>query len=140
MRREHGVTGEQVGIARIVGERESWPMSQLRARLSMHPATLGQVLARLEERGLVRTSPDGDDGRRRNVALTARGRDLLAAIPLVGPVRLRTAHADPAELEALTRGFELAVELFGLARFADDPDFIDVRPIDTKSTDTQEQR
>jgi DNA-binding MarR family transcriptional regulator len=127
LRSEHDITGEQVGIARIIGERESWPMAQLRERLSMHPATLGQVLARLGERGIVQTNPDGADGRRRVVALTAEGRDLLSVIPMVGPVRLRTAAVDPDYLDMLTTAFNRAVELFGLEEWADDSALIDTK-------------
>jgi DNA-binding MarR family transcriptional regulator len=121
LRRTTGATGEQVAICRIVAERDAWAMSELRARLTMHPATLGQAVARLEERGLVRTRPDESDGRRRQVSITQVGRDLLGAIPLVGPVRLRATEASLEDLAAMTRGFTLAIELFGLQPWADDP-------------------
>ncbi|WP_051208549.1 MarR family winged helix-turn-helix transcriptional regulator [Propionicicella superfundia] len=125
MRLAHGLTGEQVALCRIVAERESWSMSELRDRLTMHPATLGQALARLEGRGCVETRPDGTDGRRRLVTMTQRGRDVLARIPVVGPVRLRTVTADPVDLAALAAAFTRAVEVFGLSPWADDPATID---------------
>lgn len=119
------VSGEQVAIARIVGERESWPLADLRARLSMHPATLGQTLARLATRGLVDLAADPADRRRRQVALTADGRALLARLPLVGPVRLRSVPAPDDELAALATAFDRALVLFGLEPWADDDTRVD---------------
>lgn len=115
---KHGVTGEQVAIARIVAERSEWPMVQLRERMSMHPATVGQLIGRAQDKGLVEVRQDAADGRRRVVAVTDRGRELLAALPLTGPVRLRSVPADPAQLDALAQAFDQAVELFGLGPWA----------------------
>ncbi len=83
-------------------------------RLTMHPATLGQSIDRLATRELVTTDCDPRDRRRRIVAVTAAGRALLAGIPLVGPVRLRTQDADPDRLARLATAFDDAVDLFGL--------------------------
>lgn len=120
-RASHGVTGEQVAVLRIVAERDPWPYAELRSRLSMHPATLGQLLARLEEKALVSIAAAPDDARRRHVTVAPAGTRLLAELPLVGPVRLRTVDADPAALRRLTEAFDEAVELFGLTAFAPDP-------------------
>ncbi|MFG1625143.1 MarR family transcriptional regulator [Kribbella sp. NPDC049227] len=118
VRREYGLTGEQLAMLRIVGEQESWRMEELRGRLVMHPATLGQAVDRLAGRGLVLVEPDPSDGRRRNVAATDAGRELLAGIPLAGPVRLRAVDADPDRLARLADAFDDAVELFGLEKWA----------------------
>lgn len=45
--------------------------------LGIDRATVGQVVGRLEARGLLQRKLDPKDGRRRIVALTSRGRDLL---------------------------------------------------------------
>jgi DNA-binding MarR family transcriptional regulator len=127
MKLTHKVSGEQVAIARILAEQPAWPVSTLRDRLSMHPATLGQSLARLEKRGFVQTDVDPADRRRRVVALTDAGRALVAAIPPVGPVRLRTVDADADDLDLLAAAFNRAVDLFGLQPWADDPRTIDTR-------------
>lgn len=119
LRTEH-VTGEQVAIARIVGERGTWALAELRGRLSMHPATLGQTLARLAARGLVELTSDPADRRRRHVTLTPDGQALLDRLPLVGPVRLRTAPVPDDELAALAAAFDRAIALFGLEPWADD--------------------
>lgn len=87
-------------------------------RLVMHPATLGQAVDRLAGRGLVLVAPDPSDGRRRNVATTDAGRELLAGIPLAGPLRLRAVDTDPDRLARLADAFDDAIELFGLEKWA----------------------
>jgi len=125
LRSQYGLTGEQLSIARILGESDCWSLSELRQRLTMHPATLGQALARLQAHGLVDIWPDQADGRRRMVRLTDQGREVIGTVPLVGPVRLRTMPADPDQLALLTQAFTLAVDIFGFAPYAGDPRVID---------------
>lgn len=121
LEREHGVTGAQLAILRIVREWSAGgglALSVLRERLVMHPATLGQLLDRLATRGLVDVSPDPDDRRRRLVILTAEGERLVTAAPLAGPVRLRYKPADPATLRRLAQALDDAIVLFGLEEYA----------------------
>jgi DNA-binding MarR family transcriptional regulator len=118
VKRDHGVSGEQLALLRILGERDSWELSDLRSRLSMHPATLGQSIDRLAERKLVGVGPSSADRRRRIVTLTPAGRALIAAVPLVGPVRLRSLKTDPERLERVREAFDDAVILFGVERWA----------------------
>ncbi|MEO6636336.1 MAG: MarR family transcriptional regulator [Devosia sp.] len=115
LRREFGITGLQLGVLRILGERPSLPLAALRKSLVMHAATLGQSIDELRVMELVSVSRDGRDKRARNVALTDKGRELMARAPLGGPVRLREIEAEPARLDALKAAFEDAIELFGLA-------------------------
>jgi MarR family transcriptional regulator, temperature-dependent positive regulator of motility len=119
LEREHGVTGAQLAILRIVREwsvsgADGVPLSTMRERLVMHPATLGQLLDRLAGRGLVDVSPDPGDRRRRLVRLTAEGERLVGAAPLAGPVRLRYQSADPTTLRRLAQALDDAIVLFGL--------------------------
>jgi len=93
-------------------------LAELKSRLALHPASLGQLIARLADKGLVAVSPDPADQRRRLVELTEDGRRLLAEAPLAGPVRLRHQPPDSATLAALTDGFDRAIEAFGLTRHA----------------------
>jgi DNA-binding MarR family transcriptional regulator len=101
---EHGITGAQLGILRIVAE--------------MEPVTLGQLVDRLAVRGLVVRTPGADDRRLREVTLTSLGARTLRGAPLAGPVRLRSAVAEPARLRALADAFTDAVTLFGLEEWA----------------------
>jgi MarR family transcriptional regulator, temperature-dependent positive regulator of motility len=115
LERQHNITGAQLAILRIVAELgPRVRLSDLRQRLVMHPATLGQLLDRLAVRGLVALSVDESDRRRRLVEVTGAGRRLIAAAPLAGPVRLRHVDVEPHRLEHLTEALTDAVVLFGL--------------------------
>jgi DNA-binding MarR family transcriptional regulator len=120
LEREHGVTGAQLAILRIVREwsaGDGVALSAVRERLVMHPATLGQLLDRLAARGLVDVSPDPGDRRRRLVRLTEEGERLVEAAPLAGPVRLRYQPADRTTLRRLAQALDDAIVLFGLEGF-----------------------
>lgn len=52
----------------------------LAAHIAVDVATLGQVAQRLEERGLVAREADEDDRRRKRIALTAEGLNLLRKV------------------------------------------------------------
>jgi DNA-binding MarR family transcriptional regulator len=116
--RSHGVTATQLAILRLIKE---WGpevrLADLRSRLLMHPATLGQLLDRLAGRGLVDLASDPLDRRRRVVRLTAAGRKVVANAPLAGPVRLRHTEEDPRRLRRLAKALDDALVLFGLAEY-----------------------
>jgi DNA-binding MarR family transcriptional regulator len=119
LRERCGVTGAQLAMLRILAERPV-TLADLRGRLAMHPATLGQLIDRLVRLGLVERAMDRDDRRKRLVQPTAAGRRLLAEAPLVGPVRLRREAADPERLRRLAAAFDDAIELFGLKEWSND--------------------
>lgn len=115
VKQHHGVTGAQLAILRLVAE---WGprvrLAELRERLVMHPATLGQSLDRLAARGLVNLTADPADRRRRLVELTPAGLRVVEQAPLAGPVRLRRVAADPRRLRRLAEALDDAIVLFGL--------------------------
>jgi DNA-binding MarR family transcriptional regulator len=115
LRREFGITGLQLAVLRILGERPALPLAALRKSLVMHPATLGQSIDELRTMGLCTVERDTRDKRARLVAITDQGRELMARAPVAGPVRLRETDNDPVRLDRLKLAFEDAVELFGLA-------------------------
>ena len=47
LRKDYGITGLQLEVLRILGERPSLPLAALRKSLVMHPATLGQSIDEL---------------------------------------------------------------------------------------------
>jgi MarR family transcriptional regulator, temperature-dependent positive regulator of motility len=122
LRAELGVTGGQLAMLRIVAEMAPVTLAELRARLVLHPATLGQMVDRLAAKDLVELQPDPADRRRRAVRLTPAGQDLLRTAPVAGPVRLRTARVETARLERLADALDDAIELFGLTRWTQDED------------------
>jgi DNA-binding MarR family transcriptional regulator len=115
LRKQFGITGLQLGVLRILGERPQLPLAALRKSLVMHPATLGQSIDELRAMELCTVTRDPRDKRARIIAITDKGRELMARAPLAGPVRLREIETEPARLDALKAAFEDAVDLFGLA-------------------------
>lgn len=115
---EFRITGVQLAMLRIIEERAPVTLAELRAALILHPATLGQLVDRLATRGLVSRSPDPADRRRRRVMVTARGRRLLRAAPVAGPVRLRSVPVEADRVSRLAQGFDDAIDVFGLGRWA----------------------
>jgi DNA-binding MarR family transcriptional regulator len=118
LRKEFGITGLQLAVLRILGERPQLPLAALRKSLVMHPATLGQSIDELRTMELCTVTRDPRDKRARIIAITDKGRELMARAPLAGPVRLREIETEPARLDALKAAFEDAVDLFGLAEHA----------------------
>ena len=64
--------------------------------------------------GLCTVERDPRDKRARQVAITDKGRELMARAPVAGPVRLRAMDHDVAKLDRLKAAFEDAIEMFGL--------------------------
>lgn len=117
LRERHGVTGAQLAMLRIVAE-EPVTLAELRKRLLMHPATLGQLLERMQRQGLVERTVSSEDRRKRVVKPTPKGHRLLTQAPLAGPVRLRHVMAEPDRLRRMAAAFEDAVDLFGLKEWS----------------------
>lgn len=114
LKQVYGITGLQFSVLRILCERPQLPLAALRKALVMHPATLGQAIDGLRRKGLCTVRRNPEDKRARDIALTPEGAELVARVPLAGPVRLREVNHDPARLDALRDALEDAIELFGL--------------------------
>jgi DNA-binding MarR family transcriptional regulator len=117
LRKDFGITGLQLAVLRILGERPSLPLAALRKSLVMHPATLGQSIDELRTMGLCTVERDGRDKRARVVAITDKGKELMSRAPMAGPVRLRAVDHEVAKLDRLKAAFEDSVEMFGLADY-----------------------
>ena len=120
LRRSYRVTGAQLAILRIVGERDGVTLRDLRAQLVMHPATLGQLVDRAVRAGYLQRRPSPADARARLLTVSAKGRRLLARAPIAGPVRLRHAPVDRERAARLAEALEDAVRLFGMEEWSDD--------------------
>ncbi len=114
LKQQHGITGLQLAVLRILGERPQLPLAALRKALVMHPATLGQAIDGLRRKGLCQVRRNPSDKRARDIAITPEGEAIVAAAPLAGPVRLRELNHDPARLDRLAAALEDAIDLFGL--------------------------
>lgn len=117
LRRKHGVTALQLAVLRSLPVGQPVPLSELRERLHLHPATLGQAVEELFRRRLVSVAKDPQDRRAKRVSLKPKGRALIAIAPLAGPDRLREIDA-PHRVGQLAQALEDAVTLFGLAWWA----------------------
>ena len=86
---QHGITGPQRLVVRIVGRTPGISAGSLAQVLRMHPSTLTGILRRLETRGVLARKSDPNDARRALFALTARGRkvDLLKTGTVEAAVR-----------------------------------------------------
>ena len=115
LRKEFGITGLQLAVLRILGERPSIPLAALRKSLVMHPATLGQSIDELRTMGLCTVDRDSRDKRARMVTITDKGKELMARAPVAGPVRLRAMDHDVVKLDRLKAAFEDAIIMFGLS-------------------------
>ena len=114
LKRDHKITALQLAVLHIVSERPHIPLAALRKALVAHPATLGQAIDDLRRKGLclVRTNPE--DRRARNVSLTDAGAQIVASVPLLGPMRLRDVEGETERLDRLAPALNDALELFGL--------------------------
>ena len=85
-----GLTSGQFSLMMSLNRPEPPSMGTVASFLAMDRTTLTAALKPLERRGLVKLTADADDRRRRLVALTPKGRTVLArAIPL-----WQRAHAE----------------------------------------------
>ena len=115
LRKDFGITGLQLAVLRILGERPALPLAALRKSLVMHPATLGQSIDELRGLGLCTVERNPKDKRARVIAITDKGKELMTRAPMAGPVRLRAVDHDVAKLDRLRLAFDDAVAMFGLS-------------------------
>lgn len=75
----HGLTALQYTTLSVLRSRSGLSNAQLARRSFMTPQSMSEVLARLEQKGLIRRGPNPDHGRILRVELTAAGQEALAA-------------------------------------------------------------
>jgi DNA-binding MarR family transcriptional regulator len=84
------LTLAQVRVLRRLAK-EPRSLGQLGADLVLAPPSMTRLVDRLEERGLIERSRNDDDRRKVLATLTAEGRRLVSAIPLLEESPIRTA-------------------------------------------------
>jgi DNA-binding MarR family transcriptional regulator len=110
---QHGITGPQRLVVRIVGRTPGISAGALAQILRMHPSTLTGILRRLETRGVLTRKSDPNDARRALFALTAKGRkvDMLKTGTVESAVR-RVLAKLPSEASVAQKLLAtLAIEL-----------------------------
>lgn len=106
-----GISHADYGVLRRLQDAEGqrMPMRDLRHDVWFSRSRLTHLLKRLEADGLVRKFEDAQDGRRQDVALTSKGRDVVAGSQLIMRTLLREHFFDqlaPGSVDALTRMLE----------------------------------
>ena len=120
--------GRPLGVARVlnaIGHGKS-DVSAIRAYLGLDSGLVSRMLRTLEEEGLIETTPDPSDGRRRIVSLTSTGETEFAAYEALSDERAREALARHANPEALLAALDLVASAFGR-------DQIEMREMDPRS-------
>ena len=94
----HTITSPQFAALNALYSEPNLDQRTLGLRVSLDRSTMAEVVSRLSARGLIRTERDARDGRRKTIALTARGQHAVQQlIPrthamtarLVGPLGTR---------------------------------------------------
>jgi DNA-binding MarR family transcriptional regulator len=75
--REHDLTRRQVGMLHFIARADRPTASDLTREMSVDSTAITRMIDRLEDKGLVRRTPDPDDGRRNVIELTAAARRLM---------------------------------------------------------------
>jgi DNA-binding MarR family transcriptional regulator len=111
----YGVTAQQWTTLQGLGEFPSIEQNALCEVLDLDRATMATLLARLEEKGLVRRTTSTTDRRRKHVALTPRGRHTLDLMtPIVDRVQERIlAPLSPADRREFARMLSILVSAHG---------------------------
>ena len=76
----HGVTEQQWRIVRALYDGGDLEISELARRCCMLMPSISGVLRRMQNKGLVRRSPDAGDQRRSIISLTAKARRLMQRV------------------------------------------------------------
>lgn len=102
------LTSAQLLVLRTLVERPGLSLGELAERTRTTQSTVSEVVARLVESGCVRRRAAADDGRRRELTLTARGRAVVARAPRSSAERLLDALAaiPAARRRAIAAGLE----------------------------------
>jgi DNA-binding MarR family transcriptional regulator len=69
----HNITSPQFATLNALYSEPNLDQRTLGLRVSLDRSTMAEVVARLSTRGLIRTERDTRDGRRKTIALTAKG-------------------------------------------------------------------
>ncbi|MEZ5114790.1 MAG: MarR family transcriptional regulator [Candidatus Nanopelagicales bacterium] len=116
-----GITPTQLSALATVDRHGPLRLSALAEIEAVNPTMLSRLVARLEEDGLLRRTPDPDDGRAALVAVTADGRRALGRLRARRSAYLRDRLTDLTERDVES----VLTALDALERLAGVPDPVD---------------
>lgn len=122
--RETGLTGPQLWAIKMMAEGHApIRISDLAARMYLHPATVVGIVDRLEARGLVARERCTEDRRVVRVDLTEEGRKLVAGAPEVAQGLLVTGleRLPEADLQVISAGLARMVAMLGAQELTPQP-------------------
>jgi len=110
-----GLTIPQLWALKVLAEHEPVRVSDLAARMYLHPSTVVGILDRLEAKELAARQRITRDRRVVNVGLTRAGKTLVRSLPAV-PSEMFLAGLETLsarDLRTVSRGLEIQVSLLG---------------------------
>jgi MarR family transcriptional regulator, organic hydroperoxide resistance regulator len=110
-----GLTGPQIWAIKIIADAAPIKVSDIAARMFLHPATVGGILDRLEARNIVVRTRSVEDRRVVHVDLTEDGRELIRKSPEVTQLLMVTGldKLSPGKLKSVATGLEELVDILG---------------------------
>ena len=101
---KYELTPQQFGLLRFLWEEDGITQVELSNRSQIDRTTIGGLIDRLEQSGLLQRLPHPDDRRAYRISLTARGKSLEAELtPLAEELHRKIlAPLSPEEIETLT--------------------------------------
>jgi DNA-binding MarR family transcriptional regulator len=111
-----GVSGAQLFVLQQLVDEDAASLNDLAERTMTHQSSASVVVSRLEEKGLIKRERSSEDARKTTIALTAKGRKLVATAPMMPQAQLmRVVRTMPsAELDALAKGLQRILSGMGL--------------------------
>ena len=88
-----GLTTALFALLNVLGTREGAIQQEIGAAMGIDPSTMVSLIDQLETAGLAKRRPRATDRRAREVAITPKGRRVLAASPPVGDASRRRGAA-----------------------------------------------
>ena len=111
--RKYRITGQQLGVLRIIALSPSISLGDLSERMFLHVSTVCGIVDRLEKKGYVTRERSGEDRRVVHLNVTADGRRVIRRTPLAGMgLLIHTIDQLPAQqLRAILKGVKLLLKV-----------------------------
>jgi DNA-binding MarR family transcriptional regulator len=113
--RETGLTGPQLWAIKVIAASAPIRVSDLAARMYLHPATTVGILDRLEKKGLIVRVRSQQDRRSVEISLTESGSEVVAKAPEVaqGLIVSGLERLSSRKLKMVDSGLAQMVEILG---------------------------